>query len=52
MITEFWERIGGMYKSIEMNEVSLEEERKINEHMDEDTGRDEIDNFVKTLKNW
>ncbi len=51
MITEIWERIGGMYKFIEMNEVSLEEERKINEHMDEDNGRDEIANFVKTLKN-
>ncbi len=50
-VTEFWERTGGMYDSVEMNEVNLEIERKINEHMDVDTGRDEIAKFVKILKN-
>ncbi len=50
-ITEFWERIGGMYDSVEMNKVSLAIERKINEHMDVEIGRDEIAKFVKTLKN-
>ncbi len=41
-ITEFWKRTGGRYDSVEMNGVSLEIERKINECMDVEIGRDEI----------
>ena len=48
---EFWGRIGGMYEPVEVNEVNLEIERKVNEFMDAEVSREEISKFMKTLKN-
>ena len=48
---EFWGRIGGMYESVEENEVNLEIEGKVNEFMDAEISREEISKCVKTLKN-
>ncbi len=41
VITEFWGRTDGMYDSVQMNEVSLEVERRMNKHMDAETGGDD-----------
>ena len=50
-IKKFWEEVGGMTEQVELGEVNIESEKKIDEEMDEHLSKEEIRRYLKKLKN-